>query len=697
MPPRPLDSSDLFRLAVVDEPQLSPDGMRLVWIKTVIDADHDRYLGYLQLTDLSTGETRALTHGPRRDSTPRWSPDGSRLLYLSTLYESNGVRELKVCNPLAEAERTLLPDAATVAECCWSPDGRRVAFTRSVTMPTGLAASPPVDLPVEWTELYRRYTDDVLLVTRMKWKLDGVGHIGDSYRQLALLTLPQAPHEMSGEVIPLTHGRFDVSAPSWSPDGRYLAVITNTDPDADSVRRQDVALVELVSADLGSITPQAIFRLEDIRDPHLAWSPDGTRLAVAGHDDPGIGHYGNQRLWLIDVATQQGRCLSRGLDLTLGNAAGTDISGSSGMSGVRWDPDGESLLALVSDRAQVRLCRFDIATSRHIPLTPEDHWIAAFSCDRRGERIAYLAWERLSPGDLYLYERSSSASSRVTRVNEAVLADIELSDPLAFSFDSEGERIDAWLIRPPRPEPGRRTPLILYPGGGPGGMRGGNFWFEYQLLAAHGYAVLYCNARGCQGYGETFCTAILGAWGGADYRDNLRAVDEALRRFAWLDPERLAIIGGSYGGYLVNWAIGSGNDFRCAIADRSITNRISSWGTSDIGHLREFEYGNAPPWEAPDAYVAQSPLARLVEARTPTLVVHSGLDLRCPIEQGEDLYFALKYLGVPTELVRFPHESHGLSRGGRPWHRLYRLEAYLGWLGRWLQHRDKADEVSASC
>jgi dipeptidyl aminopeptidase/acylaminoacyl peptidase len=682
---RPLDRLDLFRLAVVDEPQLSPDGAQLAWIKTVIDADHDRYLSHLQLTDLATGETRPITRGARRDSAPRWSPDGKRLLYLTTLHEANGQRQLRLFNTFTATEQTLLANAETVAECCWSPDGRRVAFTHLVAIPPDLAASPPKGLPEEWLGLYRRYTDDVLLVTRMKWKMDGVGHIGDRYRHLALLTLPQAPSEASCEVVVLTHGRFDVSAPSWSPDGRSLAVITNTDPDADRVRCQEIALVKADSATIHPTTPQAIFHLEDIRNPHLAWSPDGTRLAVAGHGDPNIGHYGNQQLWLIDVAARQGRCLSRDLDRTLGNAAGTDISGSSGASGVRWDPDGESLLALVSDRAQVRLCRFDVGTGRHIPLTPDDKWVAAFSCDERGERIAYLAWEALSPGDLYLWERSSSVSSRVTRVNDEVLAEIGLSDPLSFSFNCEGETIDAWLIPPPQLEPGGRTPLVLYTGGGPGGMRGGNFWFEYQLLAAHDYSVLCCNARGCQGYGESFCTAILGSWGGADYRDNLRAVEEAFKRFAWLEPERLAIVGGSYGGYLVNWAIGSGNDFRCAIADRSITNRISSWGTSDIGHLREFEYGDAPPWEVPDAYLAQSPLARLAEARTPTLVVHSGQDLRCPIEQGEDLYFALKYLGVPTELVRFPHESHGLSRGGRPWHRQYRFQAYLSWLERWLR------------
>jgi dipeptidyl aminopeptidase/acylaminoacyl peptidase len=216
-------------------------------------------------------------------------------------------------------------------------------------------------------------------------------------------------------------------------------------------------------------------------------------------------------------------------------------------------------------------------------------------------------------------------------------------------------------------------------------MRAPNFMFEYQLLAAAGYAVVYCNARGCQGYGEAFCTAILGHWGEQDYADYMATVEAANAEFPYLDPERWAIVGGSYGGYLVNWAIGHTDRFRAAIADRSVVNRYSAYGTSDIGHLREFEYGDAPPWEASAAYLRQSPLAYLDQARTPTLVVHSALDLRCSVEQGEQLFSALKRLGAPVEFVRFPNESHELSRTGRPWHRVFRLERYLEWFQRWLQ------------
>ncbi|MCZ7567133.1 MAG: prolyl oligopeptidase family serine peptidase [Ardenticatenaceae bacterium] len=202
--------------------------------------------------------------------------------------------------------------------------------------------------------------------------------------------------------------------------------------------------------------------------------------------------------------------------------------------------------------------------------------------------------------------------------------------------------------------------------------------------------MVYCNTRGCQGYGESFCTAILGQWGGRDYEDNMNGIHAACERFDFIDPHRLGTAGGSYGGYQVNWAVGHTHLFRAAVSDRSVSNRYSSYGTSDIGHLREFEFGDGPPWETTAAYLNQTPLQFIGSARTPTLIIHSAQDLRCPIEQGEQLYLALKRVGVPTELVRFSNESHGLSRGGRPWHRVFRLDKYLEWFGRWL--RDEQEE-----
>jgi dipeptidyl aminopeptidase/acylaminoacyl peptidase len=199
------------------------------------------------------------------------------------------------------------------------------------------------------------------------------------------------------------------------------------------------------------------------------------------------------------------------------------------------------------------------------------------------------------------------------------------------------------------------------------------------------YAVVWVNTRGCQGLRDPFCTDVLGSWGGADFDDNLRGLDAALRAHPRLDPTRQAIAGGSYGGYQVVWALGHTPErFRAAVADRSVVDKLAAFGMSDIGPQRAFEFGGARPWEDPRAYLRQSPLHHLAAARTPTLVVHSAEDHRCTVGQGEALFASLRLLGVETRLVRFPNESHGLSRGGRPWHRVRRLQEYLDWFARHL-------------
>jgi dipeptidyl aminopeptidase/acylaminoacyl peptidase len=216
-------------------------------------------------------------------------------------------------------------------------------------------------------------------------------------------------------------------------------------------------------------------------------------------------------------------------------------------------------------------------------------------------------------------------------------------------------------------------------------MRACVFVHEFQVLAAAGYAVVHCNARGNQGYGEAFSTAIRGRWGDLDYADNMACVQGALTQFDYLDPTRLGVAGGSYGGYLVAWIVARRPEFRAAVADRSLVNRFSQNGTSDIGHLLDLvEFEGRTPWSDPETYLDRSPLRYMGGARTPTLVLHSGQDYRCAVEQGEQLYMALRRLGVPTELVLFPTEGHNLSRGGRPWHRVFRLERYLDWFRRWL-------------
>jgi dipeptidyl aminopeptidase/acylaminoacyl peptidase len=702
---RLLTSRDLLAVQMVDDPQLSPSGDRVAWVHTWIDAAADGYRSSICITDSVAGATRRVTAGRGQESVPRWSPDGRWLAYLSTDPAGGAVMDEQGAGWTERAPqlyilpmdsdkghgRVLTQVAHGVQSPVWSPDGRRIAVGVQIDPAVGLELDthPATDAISSAGALYAQYNADVLVVRRRKWKMDSQGYLGERVRALAVVELAAVADEetapASVSIRLVAAGPGDLAAPVWSPDSRTLAAVGNLEADADITRRQVVYLFDL-SGELPA-APQPLLSLADIRHPGLAWSPDGRMLAVAGHDNALIGHYGNQQLWLIDVAAGAARPVTGHLDLTLGYAAYTDVGRYGGESGVRWLPDSRHVLALVSTEGSVRLCRIDTENGNVTPLTVEDISVAAFTLDQSGRQAAALVRTPLNPGDVALFDLAAAlpqAGRQLTQVNAALLAEVELSATQRFFFDSGGVTVDGWLIPPAQPATTTKHPAILYCGGGPGGMRTGDFFFDYQLLAAAGYALVYCNSHGCQGYGEAFCTAILGRWGEADYQDNLAAVEAACAQFPFIDPERWGIAGGSYGGYLVNWAIGHSDRFRAAVADRSVVNRLSSYGTSDIGHLREFEYGDSPPWENVDAYVRQSPLATLGSARTPTLVVHSVQDHRCPVEQGEQLYMALKRLGVPTELVRFPNESHELSRSGRPWHRVFRLDCYLDWFARWL-------------
>jgi dipeptidyl aminopeptidase/acylaminoacyl peptidase len=295
----------------------------------------------------------------------------------------------------------------------------------------------------------------------------------------------------------------------------------------------------------------------------------------------------------------------------------------------------------------------------------------------------------MNPGDLFVLRRDASGHfgepQRLTRINGDLLDELALTEPIRIMAPSGDVMIDTWIMPPVDREPGTRYPVILYTGGGPGGMRASVFCHEFHLYAAQGYVVVHCNTRGNHGYGQDFSIPTRGQWGVLDLEDNIAALNAAIAQFDFIDPDRKAVAGGSYGGLMATWVIIHHPEFNAAVVDRCLFNRYSFNGTGDIGFLLDrVEFDKQLPWEAVDTYIARSPMTHIGSVRTPTLVVHSELDHRCPIEQGEQLYMALQRVGVPTQLVRFPGESHELSRSGRPWHRVFRLDQYLAWFERWL-------------
>jgi dipeptidyl aminopeptidase/acylaminoacyl peptidase len=306
--------------------------------------------------------------------------------------------------------------------------------------------------------------------------------------------------------------------------------------------------------------------------------------------------------------------------------------------------------------------------------------VQSFSLCASGATLALNLADNLNPGDVYSTAADGGGLRRLTDANGPFLGQVELVEPEPFTFaGAEDWEIQGWLMKPAGWREGTTYPLILEIHGGPHAAYGNTFFFEFQLLAAQGWGVLYTNPRGSITYGERFTMASNDDWGGNDYRDLMAGVDAALARATWIDPARLGVTGGSYGGYMTNWIVTQTDRFKAAVTQRSICNMISKWGTSDIGYLGNDRQWGGPPWENLSFYLERSPLTHVKNVVTPLLIVHSEKDLRCPIEQGEQFFTALKYLRREVELVRFPDEGHELSRSGQPLHRLERLERIVRW------------------
>jgi dipeptidyl aminopeptidase/acylaminoacyl peptidase len=647
-----MQPADIAHLITLSSPSVSPDGSLVAYVLRRVDLDGNRYRSAIWLVPGDgSADPWQLSDGEHEDANPVWSPDGRRVAFTSRRgRDEKAKHSLHVLPVLIGGETvTLLERDESIGGVAWSPDGIQLAFASRVRGPRYAdgdddAARPP-----------RR-------VDRLLPRIDSVGWIVDRPTQVFVL-----PADGSAPARQLTDGTHEWDEPTWAPDSRRLAATAATHPDADLGLRNDLWVLD-AAAGSGPVRLTST----DASYSKPSWSPDAETIAVL-REEIEVG-YRHTQVALVDAGSQQLVIVSGDLDRQCGPHVGARPP--------VWH-DGE-LLFPVEDAGAVHVYRRQ-ADGRLDRLVGGDRTVTGF--DARAGLVAFTATTATQPDELFCLHTGSER--RLTWHQRAFRDACPAREPEHFEVVSEdGTLLDAWLLRPDQLD--ASVPVLVNVHGGPHTQYGHVYFDEFQMYSAAGFAVVYCNPHGSTGYSERFARAILSpkspidpgtGWGGIDYRDVLATTDEALRRYPFLDGDRVAIMGGSYGGFMASWAIGQTRRFAAACSERAVNNVLSLEWSSDVAGYLRYEMG-VSHLDDPDELLRMSPITYVRDIETPVLILHSENDLRCHIEQADCLWVALRLLGKEVEYYRFPEESHELSRSGSPRHRVQRAELIIDWFRR---------------
>ncbi|MBI4497285.1 MAG: S9 family peptidase [Chloroflexi bacterium] len=655
--PSPIDPTAIYHLVGVAEPHLSPDGHLLAFVRSQVDREAMTTRSQIMLMSLPGGAARSFTQGTR-DAQPRFSPDGRHLAFLRP--DAQKRRQIWVMPVDGGEARQLTTAEGDISEFTWSPDGQRLAFVADVD---------PDRLPEGHD---RTKEPQVKVVRRIRYRADTVGWRGDAHRHLFTVGLDGGPARQ------ITAGDGDDVAPAWSPDGTRIAFLSGRRPDRDLRAGTEAYVVPTEGGE-----PECWSGSLALVDA-VAWSPHGDRLVVAGSDDPDAVIGG--QAWLFALAP--GTAPRRMTDDAVRPATG--FRPTVPEPELRWTADGH-VLFLADARGQSYLSQVPVAGGPVRTVAGGGFLAAGLSLDAQAAHAVIAAAPPDSPGALYYVEVSGGAVRRLTAYNQEYFAQHPPARLEKFTFQRSGWDIEARLWLPPDFDPQQRFPLVLDIHGGPHGAFYDAFNLTHQILATAGYLVLAVNPRGSATYGEAFTRAVLGDWGGEDYLDLMAAVDLVASR-PEVDRARLGVHGYSYGGFMTLWTVGHTDRFRAAVSGAPCTDLASMYGTSDIGvSFGEIQWGG-PRAVAFAGYVARSPLSYAAQVQTPVLLLHGEADVRCPIEQSEQYFVALKRLGKDVEFVRFPECSHLFLRAGHPRMREEYYRRVLAWFDRYL----KAESVPAA-
>ncbi|MDI3338974.1 MAG: S9 family peptidase [Sphaerobacter sp.] len=638
---RPLSPTTLvYDLTAGGDPQVSPDGSRILYTYSTVDRERGKPVSHLWLCDIDGANRRQVTFGGEREGVGRWSPDGRQIAFVSDRVPKSGIFVMPIGQP-GEA-RELTRHGQPITDLAWSPDGTRIAYTTTFDPENPTEAEPPPDAPPR-----------VRVTRRIDYKQDGRGYLNDARSHVWVVDVA------TGERRRITDRLVDHFFPQWSPDGRMIAVQV---PNRNGMCSQ----LGLIPADGGELT---LVGPEDGVVGVWSWSPSGDRIVFAG--DTVQTH--QLDFFVYDVASGTVRRVTD--DLPVLPMAG--YPGQAAPSHPVWLDDQRILFHAVRGGAS-GLYTLDLRDGRletvqtwqalHVGLSTDN--------DRRYIVQGYASLEGV--GEIAVYDRQRGDVAIVTDHNVQLLREASPARWERFDVQRGEFTIEAWLLFPPDFDPNKRYPVVLDVHGGPNGYYGYGFVPWQQVLATHGFLVVFSNPRGSSSYGRHFTMQVTEDWGGEDFKDLMAVVDAVLER-PYADPSRTGIFGYSYGGYMTAWAIGQTDRFQAAVCGAPCFDLVSMYGTSDISHTFGEQQWGGPPHEAREWYITHSPATYAHRAKTPTLIIHGEADERCPIGQGEQMFVALKKAGCEVEFVRYPGASHSLLRLSPPAHREDVLTRILGW------------------